>query len=328
MNCQGCLPTRLTYEICFEGSENQKLIPILLHHIQLLKGSISQKENTLLVGEEFVSDLVDFCGEHMDIDHITYRVDGSTWSPLATISSLLETQWIDDLIRNERITPYFQPIFDQERHIFGHEILSRFVGVNGMPVSPHEAFSSAKRRNRLFALDKLCRLSAVKHSSVLHNQKVFINFLPTSIYSPEHCLKTTLEMSNRIGVDPSHFVFEVVETEKVDDIEHLKNILRYYKTHGFEYALDDVGEGYSTVDLLRELQPTYMKLDMKYVQGISLDQDKQHMAKRMLQVACEIGSIPLAEGIEDQRDFDYIKGLGYQLFQGYLFGKPAPSPLC
>lgn len=133
-------------------------------------------------------------------------------------------------------------------------------------------------------------------------------------------------MANQLGVDPSLFVFEVVETEKVDDLAHLKAILTYYKDRGFEYALDDVGEGFSTIEMLLELKPHYMKLDMKYVQGVSSDPNKQKIAKQFLEKALEIQSVPLAEGVEFREDFEWLKQSGYQLFQGYLFGKPDPIP--
>ena len=84
---------------------------------------------------------------------------------------------------------------------------------------------------------------------------------------------------NPAWIDPNQFVFEVVETEQVEDLDHLKNILSYYKDKGFQYALDDVGEGYSTLDMLSSLQPQYMKLDMKYVQGVAVDPEKQRVLK-------------------------------------------------
>ncbi|RNB85184.1 EAL domain-containing protein [Brevibacillus fluminis] len=290
-------------------------------------GSYDHRENVVIVEEAFILDLLDFCGEHMNSAYIYYRLGKQEWQELHTISSVLEANWIDQLIVEKRITPYFQPIVDGEQTLFAHEVLSRSFREDGSLIPSGELFTSAKKRNRLFALDKLCRLTAVAHSPVLRNQKVFINFLPTSIYSPEHCLQTTLELAHRMQANPATFVFEVVESEKVDDLEHLKTILRFYRQHGFEYALDDVGAGYSTIELLRELQPTYMKLDMKYVRGISDNPQHQEMAATMLEAAQEIGSIPLAEGIEEERDFLFLKRLGFQLFQGFLFGKPAPSPI-
>ncbi|WP_264740462.1 EAL domain-containing protein [Cytobacillus firmus] len=104
----------------------------------------------------------------------------------------------------------------------------------------------------------------------------------------------------------------------------MKRILAYYREKGFRYALDDVGAGFSTVELLSELQPLYMKLDMKYVQGVSKDPEKQKIAEAFLQQALKLGSVPFAEGIETREDFEWLRNKGYQLFQGYLFGKPAP----
>ena len=70
----------------------------------------------------------------------------------------------------------------------------------------------------------------------------------------------------------------------------------------------------------------YMKLDMKFVQGVSDDPTKQAAAKKFLLAALQIGAIPLAEGIEKWADFEWLKEVGYELFQGYLFGKPGRIP--
>ena len=70
-----------------------------------------------------------------------------------------------------------------------------------------------------------------------------------------------------------------------------------------------------------------MKLDMQFVQGVAADTEKQRVAAKFLAKALEVGSIPLAEGVEEKADFEWLKLKGYKLFQGYLFGKPAAAPL-
>src|SRR5690606_19415952 len=182
-------------------------------------------------------------------------------------------------------------------------------------IYPNEIFPAAKTRGRLYALDRVCRMAAVRHAAVLKDVKAFINFIPTSIYSPEFCLRSTTSLANELGLDPRQLVFEVVETEKVDDVDHLREILAFYKKKGFQYALDDVGEGYSTIELLADLKPHYMKLDMQYVQGVAEDADKQKTALCFLEKAMEVGSVSLAEGVETKEDFDWLKQQGYQLFQ-------------
>jgi len=107
----------------------------------------------------------------------------------------------------------------------------------------------------------------------------------------------------------------------------LKTILRYYQENGFNYALDDVGSGHNTLELIEELQPPYIKLDMGIAQGVSHSVEKQHIADAFITKAKSFDALCLAEGIEDIEDFHWLKNRGYDLFQGYLFGKPLPDPL-
>ena len=315
----------LTYEIRFEGNHNISMIQDIVNHLLRRKIKVNVQDNILTIKESGVRELLDFCRDHMRKEDIYFRIENKEWNPLSEINLFIELNWIDEVIQKELITCHFQPIVNQTEEIFGFEILARFQHEDGSMIYPNEIFTAAKKRGRLYALDRLCRMTAVRYSAGL-NTKAFINFIPTSIYSPEHCLRSTVSLANELGIDPNQFVFEVVETEQVEDLDHLKNILSYYKDKGFQYALDDVGEGYSTLDMLSSLQPQYMKLDMKYVQGVAVDPEKQRVSQTFLNKAIEIGSIPLAEGIETRADFDWLKKLGYQLFQGYLFGKPDPQP--
>lgn len=326
MTCKSCLIEEVEYEIKFEGKVNHSLLPDIVNHLRRRKVDVSVNENLLLLTEFGVKELFDFCMDHMNPAKALFRINQQEWKPLSEIERVLEMQWVDELIKKKLVYSHFQPIVNTQEEVFAYEILSRFNKEDGTAVYPNEAFLAAKNRGRLYALDKLCRMTAVRNARSLKDKKAFINFIPTSIYSPEACLKSTMQIANLLGVDPSQIVFEVVETEQVEDMNHLKRILAYYKEKGFDYALDDVGEGYSTLEVLEEITPKYMKLDMQYVQGVADDLKKQQLAKQFLHKALEIGSIPLAEGVESREDFEWLKQEGYQLFQGYLFGRPAPCP--
>jgi EAL domain-containing protein (putative c-di-GMP-specific phosphodiesterase class I) len=162
---------------------------------------------------------------------------------------------------------------------------------------------------------------------LLPNQKAFINFIPTAIYSPEFCLKTTTDLAHALEIDSKRFVFEVVETEQVKDTDHLQSILQYYQNHGFQYALDDVGSGYNTLSFLKELEPPYIKLDLTFVRDVDTDVEKQRVAKEILKLRDRFGAMALAEGVETIEEFRWLKQAGFDLFQGYLFGKPESEPL-
>ena len=327
MPCTSCAVDALKFEVKLEGQTNLAALQLVIDHLERREIHVVQRKNNLQLDEKGAREFVDFCRDLLDVEHVAFRINHQNWQPISEMDHVFATEWIDQVIKNEQVVCYYQPIVTADASIYAFEMLARFHHHDGSMIYPNEVFPAAKARGRLYALDRVCRMTAVKYAAALNGQKAFINFIPTSIYSPEFCLRSTIALSEQLGVNPDSLVFEVVETEQVEDILHLKNILSYYQARGFDYALDDVGEGYSTIELLADLKPKYMKLDMQFVQGVATDEKKQEIAKKFLFKAKEIGSIPLAEGIEIHADFEWLKDLGYQLFQGYYFGKPAATPL-
>lgn len=328
LECNNCQVKELKFEFKVEGEQNLSMLGNVLEHLRRQRILIETKENRFIVKESDIRGFIDFCKDHMETSQVLFRVSNQKlWEPLAKVEEVINVQWIDEVIQKQLMICHYQPIVNTEEQVFAYELLARFQSEDGSMIYPNEIFSAARVRGRLYALDRACRMTAVKHAATIKEKKAFINFIPTSIYSPEFCLKSTTVLAEELGIDPVQLVFEVVETEEVEDIEHLKKILAYYKDRGFEYALDDVGEGYSTMEMLADLKPKYMKLDMKYVQGVSEDEMKQAIAQKFLKKALEVGSTPLAEGIEERADFEWLKEQGYKLFQGYYFGKPESQPI-
>ncbi|MCM3358628.1 EAL domain-containing protein [Psychrobacillus sp. MER TA 171] len=327
MECSGCAVRDLIVEFKMDGDLNNQVFPDIIEFIQSRTLKLEENNRHFTLRENDAKDFVDYSINHLDITKISYKIPNKDWQPFYKIEELFKVEWVDRVIRNEQVICYYQPIVDKNNKTYAYELLSRFLDEDGEILYPGQVFSAAKERGRLYALDRICRMTAVKYAAKLDNKKAFINFIPTSIYSPEHCLKSTNEVANRLGVNPRNLVFEVVETEKIEDVNHLKKILAFYKARGYQYALDDVGVGHSTLQMLEDIKPHYMKLDMKYVQGVTSDKEKQRVALQFLEKALEIHSIPLAEGVEQKEDFEWLKDAGYQLFQGYYFGKPLPHPM-
>jgi EAL domain-containing protein (putative c-di-GMP-specific phosphodiesterase class I) len=249
--------------------------------------------------------------------------------PLQRYINLFDDQDFFDIVNNESLTAYFQPIVDiKDNQIYGYETLARGVKEDGSLMYPDELFGKSKRNDYNFKLDRLCRESALKTAATKKvHQKVFINFIPTSIYDPEFCLNSTVKWANQLEFDPSQIVFEVVETELVKDQAHLKNILEYYRNKGFKIALDDVGEGYSSLNMLIELKPDIIKIDRNIISDIDTNELKQSVYKALYTLAKEHGITVLAEGIETAYELEMIKSIGVDLAQGYYFAKPTAEPV-
>lgn len=260
-------------------------------------------------------------------DDVNFSILAKTRS-LKTWLSRFDSEDIAQIIEDKSLTTYFQPIIDvKNRSIYGYEALSRGVDSRGGIIPPNVIFEKARRSDYMFQLDRLAREISLKTAAVKNvGGFVFINFIPTSIYNPKNCLQNTLNWAKQLEMDFSKIVFEVVETEKVEDINHLKSILEFYKANGFKVALDDVGSGYSNLNMLATLEPDIIKIDRELIDGIDKSQMKQSIFFALNDI-CEKGNITkLAEGVETKEEVDFVKPY-VDLIQGYYFAKPASEPV-
>lgn len=335
--CDVCVPRAKGYSVFFQDAPSMKLL------LDYLKESCSDEyklvdNTTVWLLEPVFFSFVDYAAVHLsdsDVKAVEADVFNPTKKkrnkkPIHQFAKERETAWIDELIEENRIITHYQPIVRMEENtptIYGHEFLSRGLNKDGSIIPPFKLFEAARVRNRVFSLDRACRLQSVRNAGIVKDKLIFINFIPTAIYVPEHCLASTFALIKELGVVPSQVVFEVVETDEVQNIEHLKSILSYYRKHGFKYALDDVGTGYNHVDKLEQLEPDVVKLAIDFVNGVSKDKQKQVVAQNVLQRSHSIGALALAEGVEHIDDFHFLKNMGYDLFQGYMFAKPLAVPI-
>ncbi len=241
-----------------------------------------------------------------------------------TLSTSVPSLFVEEIIRDHRIRMMKQPIVDVSvERVIGHEMLVRGLDTDGSVISPLDLYRGAREQNQLFRLDRACRIAAIEEGGALPpGQLVFVNFIPTSIYVPEHCLATTLAAVERVGIDRRRIVFEVVETDRVEDLKHLQRILAFYRNTGFRCALDDFGEGFNDVHMLKALEPDIVKLDRKYVSGIDTDTRKQDIAAYIYEQGAAVGSTMLAEGIETEAEARTLWQIGYHWQQGYWYGRP------
>lgn len=231
------------------------------------------------------------------------------------------------IIRNHDFCSHLQPIVNFHEEIVGFEFLLRPLP-HGHHFHPYELFEIARSTGFHSFLDRAARISAIETSARLLPKgiKRFINFLPSSIYNPKYCLTHTFDAIRRLNQNPEDYVFEVVETEQITDMAHLLAIFAEYRSQGMQVALDDVGAGYSTLEVMSSLQPDYVKIDRKLISFCDQDPDKQRILAEIISRAGEFGARLLAEGIERREEYLFCRGLGIDLGQGYLFGKPADRP--
>ncbi len=247
--------------------------------------------------------------------------------PLSNMIAKVQERWLVEMIRERRLTTHFQPIVRAGalHEVYGYECLLRGQKSDGSLVAPTSMYDAARDAEVLFQLDRAARLTAIRQA-VAHRvrERLFINFNPSSIYDPAYCLKSTINAIETAGIDPARIVFEVVESDRVD--LDLLGIVTSYRRAGFRVALDDLGAGYGSLNLLSRLKPDIVKLDMKLIRDVDRDPYKAGITSMLLEMTRKLGATSVAEGIETPGELHWALDHGVDLIQGYLIARPASPP--
>jgi EAL domain-containing protein (putative c-di-GMP-specific phosphodiesterase class I) len=216
-------------------------------------------------------------------------------------------------------TMAFQPIINcQSKTMFGYEALVR--GLNNE--SAYSIISKLNDDNR-YTFDQQCRIKAIALASQLKLDSILsINFLPNAVYKPERCIRTTLDAAHKYAFPIERIMFEFTEVEKIEDVAHVKSILKYYNAKGFITAIDDFGAGYAGLGLLADLQTNIIKIDMCLIRNIDKDITRQSIVRNCLNLFNELNITTLAEGIETEQEMLWLREAGIELMQGYFFARP------
>lgn len=213
----------------------------------------------------------------------------------------------------------FQPIVNvATKEVFAFEALVR--GAQGEGAG--EVLSRVTEDNK-YIFDQTCRMRAIETASAINLPSMLsINFMPNAIYDPETCLSKTLKTARKTGFPRERIIFEVTEHERVKDSNFLVDIFKEYRKHGFLTAIDDFGEGYAGLNLLADFQPDILKMDIKLVRDIDQDRVKQALFRAMHGLSKELGIMLIAEGVETEGEYKYLRDSGVELMQGYYFQRP------
>ena len=245
--------------------------------------------------------------------------------PLRDLVKRLKNAWVLDMVRENRFTNHFQPIVvtSNPDRIHAHECLMRGLSHAGDLVPPGKILDAADEEGLVFHLDRVGRINAIKNFATQGVEgKAFINFNPVSVYNPLACLATTVAAAKASGLTPDRIVFELIERNHVSDEAHLLRIVDFYRAAGYGVALDDVGAGYSSLNLLSSLRPDYIKLDMHLIRDVDQDPVRQSIVGNMLEMARKLDILSIVEGVETEAEYEFARAEGADFVQGYLFGKP------
>ena len=232
-----------------------------------------------------------------------------------------------EILDKRALTALFQPIVDLAHgKIAGYEGLIR--GPSNSPLhSPVQLFRAAAICNRSVEVEHMCRRITLESFARMGLAgDLFLNVSPECLLGADTRYGDTLRAMRELGIDPQRVVIELTEHQPAYDYELLREATRHYRALGFRIAIDDLGEGFSSLRLWSELRPEFVKIDMHFIQGCNADPVKKQFLRSIQEIARNSGSQVIAEGVETTCELGCVQDIGIACGQGYLFARPSVSP--
>lgn len=227
------------------------------------------------------------------------------------------------LLSERNVVPHFQSIVTlSDQNVLGYEILGRILS-NDLPKNPSELFKIADLLGYSSELSTLFREEGIQLGKQLNGfPYLFVNTTPSEMCQTDdlvQSLKKTQEIapSNRIVVE--------VNENAITSMTEMERFHAQLKDLNIGLAYDDFGVGQSRLVELAKAPPDFLKFDISIIRNIHLAPKRlHHMVLTLVNAARDLGSVPLAEGVECREESETCQQLGFELAQGYFYSKPLP----
>ena len=228
---------------------------------------------------------------------------------------------------DERLFLLFQPIVDlQANQICGFEALARLDSNKLGLIPPLEFIPIAEKTKLIIPLGKKIILQAFNFLNKLKENGydsvgVSINISAIQLLRDDFT-QYLLEMIDERQVNPANIGLEVTESVFASNYQEINSILGELKSLGIKIAIDDFGTGYSSLARERELNLNCLKIDKYFIDKLLLLKDEEAITSDIIAMAHKLGHDVIAEGVEYERQRQYLLKYGCDRIQGYLISKP------
>ena len=231
-------------------------------------------------------------------------------------------QMIRTAIREHRLAAYAQPILDlHTNRVWADELLVRMIDRDtGEVLAPAAFLPRAERDGHVHLIDVWMLREAVRR--MRSGRRVFVNLSGHSLVDPE--VLTTIEHGAIGDAAQGTMVLEITETAMVDRMDEAQRFATRAAELGCRLAIDDFGTGYGGLNYIKGFRADYLKIDREFVHELADDESDQRIVRTIVALARDFGKLTIAEGVEDDRTLELLRGYGVDFAQGFLIGRPAP----
>ncbi|MFW6021879.1 MAG: GGDEF domain-containing phosphodiesterase, partial [Guyparkeria sp.] len=229
-------------------------------------------------------------------------------------------------VEEKRIVPYFQPILATgPDRIEAVEVLSR-IDLGDTVMGASEFIEIAEKMGVIDRIDYIMIEKALAEvAGAGFDGLVFINLSPRALVLSEF-IPTVRRIVEAAGVEKSRIVFELTERDTVKNIQVLEKFVQELRLEGFKFAIDDFGSGFSSFHYLKHFPIDFLKIEGDFILNLLDDPRDRAFVRLIAELSRELEIHTVAEFVESDEVLEQVRALGIDYAQGFLIGKPAPSP--
>ena len=233
---------------------------------------------------------------------------------------------IKDALKEDAVTPFYQPIFNRDKEIVKYETLMRLKDVDKdgetIYLLPYLFLDVAVKTKQYLQLSHQVISKALADLNRT-NKQISINLSFKDILDNDFVESLDKNLDKIDSLNKERIVFEILESDHISDYTILEDFIEKYRKQGIKIAIDDFGTGYSNFAHILKIKPDYIKIDGSLIKDINTDKNSYEMVKSIIDFSKALNIKVIAEFIHSQEVFDLVSELGVDEFQGFHLGKPS-----
>lgn len=234
---------------------------------------------------------------------------------------------LKEAVFNSNFILYFQPqYYTDSKKLRGAEALIRWKDDNGHMISPNVFIPIAEKNGCIVPIGSWVVEQSIKMYAQWREKYGIPFIMSINIsavqYGREDFVEGLLRIIRKYHVTPQEIEIEITESILIDDFDRVTDKLRKLREIGIRVSLDDFGTGFSSLSYLKRLPIDTLKIDKSFIDTVLTDGATKIITESIINMVKLLGMESIAEGVEEEAQYDYLRAVGCNVIQGYLLGRP------
>lgn len=135
-----------------------------------------------------------------------------------------------------------------------------------------------------------------------------------------------MKLVEKYNLEPKDLQLEITETVYTEEKQVIYSIISELQEAGFKILMDDFGSGYSSLNMLKDAPIDVLKLDMAFMRNLDNENERNNIiVESIVELSKKLNIPVVVEGVESEKQVNFLKSIGAEVIQGYYFSKPIPT---